>query len=455
MPDYIPETITDDQKRFFASGRTLDFSFRVDQLTNFRDAIQHYQDKIANALWSDMHKSFEEAFLTEIRLVVNEIDYHLKNLRQWIKPEKTYTPLFLKPSSGKIIHEPLGVSLIISPWNYPFQLSMNPLVGAISAGCCAVLKPSPETPAVSEVLESMIRETFEPEYITLVRGGRETGQALLQKPFDMIFFTGSQSTGKAIMKAAAEHLTPVILELGGKNPCIVDRDANIAVAARRIAWGKTVNAGQTCIAPDYLLIHESLQDEFVERFADSIEQMFGDRISDSRYYSRIIHRRAMHRLADLIDGGTVLYGGDIDFEDQFIEPTIIGNLDPEHPAMHEEVFGPILPLLTFSRIEEATAFINKKEKPLAFYYFGKNREARRVLKSTTSGGGCINDTLVQLGNPRLPFGGVGSSGTGRYRGYESFKAFSNRRSVVHTPDWIDLSFRYPPYRFFDWIKKIY
>ncbi|MCF8295617.1 MAG: aldehyde dehydrogenase [Bacteroidales bacterium] len=442
------------QRAFFASHETKNLAFRLHQLKRLKQAIQQYQSKIEQALWTDLHKSPEEAYLTEISIVTGEIDNHLKKLKKWAKPRKVHTPIHVLPSSSQIIYEPLGVALIVAPWNYPFQLLINSLVGAISAGCCSILKPSPDTPSIARVMEDMIAEFFPPEYISLVQGGRETNTILFSKRFDIIFFTGSPMVGKVVMKAAAEYLTPVVLELGGKSPCIVDADANLEVAARRIAWGKLINAGQTCIAPDYLLVHQSVKEELLSKIVQSIREMYGENPRESRFYPRIVNHRAMDRLTDLLKEGKIYYGGEYDREEKYIAPTILDEVQPGFAIMQQEIFGPILPVISFNQIEEAISYVNQHEKPLAFYYFGKNKTAKDVLAKTTSGGGCINDTIMHIVNHDLPFGGVGNSGLGNYHGHNSFLAFSNQRGIINTPTWIDLPLKYVPFKYINLIKKI-
>ena len=442
------------QRALFDTNKTKDISFRIEQLRKLKNSILKNQKRIEGALWQDLHKSPEEAYLTEISIVTGEIDHHIKHLKKWAKPKRVSTPLHVLPSSSKIIYEPLGVALIVAPWNYPFQLLINSLVGSISAGCCSLLKPSPYTPTIAKVMEEMIKESFDSNYIATVQGGRETNKILFDQRFDIIFLTGSPSLGKIAMKAAAEHLTPVVLELGGKSPCIVDADANIDLAARRIAWGKLINAGQTCIAPDYLFAHHSIKDVLLEKIVKSIEEMYGNNIKESRLYPRIVNQPAMDRLAGYMKQGKIYSGGEIDAKEKFIAPTIIDDVTPDFPIMQEEIFGPILPVMTFEHLDETIEYINKNEKPLAFYYFGKNKKAREVLTKTTSGGACINDTLMHITNHNLPFGGVGNSGMGKYHGQESFLAFSNKRAVVTTPTWIDLPLKYVPFKYFKFIKKI-
>lgn len=442
------------QRAFFSTHATKPIRFRTESLKKFKSAILKYEDKIAGALWSDLHKSYEEAYITEISIVLGELDNHIKHVKSWAKPKRVSTPLPLLPSSSKIIYEPLGVALITAPWNYPFQLLMNSLIGAISAGCCAIVKPSPDAPETAKIMEELLRETFDSNYVGVVQGGKETNIRLLEEKFDIIFFTGSPAVGKIVMKAAAEHLTPVVLELGGKSPCIVDKGANIDVAAKRIAWGKTINAGQTCIAPDYLFVHRSVKEELLKKIAAHINLMHGGDPKKSRHYPRIVHKKAFERLENLMNQGTIRFGGKKDSAEKYISPTIIDNVEPEFDIMRDEIFGPILPVLTFDNLNEATEYVNSHEKPLAFYYFGENQKAGRVLSETSSGGGCINDTLLHIVNHNLPFGGVGSSGIGKYHGRGSFLAFSNQRSFVNTPTWIDIPLKYAPFRFFKLLKKI-
>lgn len=442
------------QRLFFSSNQTKTVGFRLEQLRKLKAVILQNKQKIEDALWTDLHKSPEEAFLTEISLVMQEIDYHIKHLKKWARPKSVSTPLVLLPSSSKIIYEPLGISLIVAPWNYPFQILINSLIGSISSGCCSFLKPSPDAPRIAKVMEEMIVETFDPNYIVLVQGGKETNTILFKQRFDIIFFTGSSKVGKVVMKAAAENLTPVVLELGGKSPCIVDADANIEIAAKRIAWGKLINAGQTCIAPDYLFAHKSIKDELLDKIAASIKQMYGEDIKNSRFYPRIVNETAFVRLEGLLKQGKIHTGGEVDKKERFFTPTIIDGVQADYAVMQGEIFGPILPVMTFEHIDETINYINKNEKPLAFYYFGGDKKAKEVLEKTASGGACINDTLLHIANHNLPFGGVGNSGMGSYHGKESFLVFSNRRGIVKTPTWIDLPLKYAPFKYFNWIKKI-
>ncbi len=392
--------------------------------------------------------------LTELSIVAGEIRNHLRHLKSRMRDRRRPTPLKMMPSRSRVVSEPLGCSLIVAPWNYPVQLLLNPLVGAISAGCTALLKPSPYVPHVAEALERMIAETFDERYIAVAQGNRDVNAALLRERFDIIFFTGSPELGRVVMRAAAEHLTPVVLELGGKSPCIVDRGANIDIAARRIAWGKTLNAGQTCIAPDYLLIHSSLRDRFVAAFAREVRRLHGDDPQQSRHYVRMVNERAFDRVAGYLADGRVASGGGLLRDELYIEPTLLVDVDPASAVMREEIFGPVLPVVTFDDTDEAIRFVTEREKPLALYYFGPTKRAAEVIRRTSSGGACVDDTIMHIANENLPFGGVGNSGMGRYHGRESFDAFSHRRAVVATPVWLDLPFRYMPYRMFRWVKKI-
>ena len=448
------EALAAAQKACFRSGATLPEKFRRTMLRRFDAALVNWEKRLCAALWQDLHKSCEEAMLTELSIVRGEIRHHLRHLRRWMRPESRPTPFKLLPSKSRILAEPLGQALIVAPWNYPVQLLLNPLVGAISAGCTAMLKPSPYTPTVARTIEAMIREIFDEEYVAVVQGNREVNRKLFEMRWDVIFFTGSPDLGRQVMEAAARHLTPVVLELGGKSPCIVDRGADIDVAARRIAWGKTLNAGQTCIAPDHLLIHRSLQEPFVKAYKEALQRLHGEDARQSPHYVRLVNDRAFERVAGYIPQGKVLVGGRTDAAERYIEPTLLAEVDPAAPVMREEIFGPVLPMLTFERIDEAVEFVTGREKPLALYYFGPEAAGREVLRRTSSGGACLNDTIMHIANDQLPFGGVGNSGMGHYHGRESFEAFSHRRAVVITPKRFDLPFRYPPYRGFRWVKRI-
>ena len=448
------ENIIDGQRDFFASNATLDITFRKEQLKKLKKAITEWEKPLCEALLIDLHKSYEEALMTELSIVTGEIKNHLAHIKSWAKSRSKYTPLKMMPSRSRVVNEPLGNALIISPWNYPVQLLLNPLVGAISAGCTAILKPSPYVPNVSKVIEEMITATFDKRYIAVVQGNREVNNALLEKRFDIIFFTGSPELGRKVMKAAAEHLTPVILELGGKSPCVVDADADIKIAARRIAWGKTLNAGQTCIAPDYLLIHKSREEEFISEFSKAVKHLHGDDIKKSRHFVRMVSEKAFERVSGYLKDGKIVFGGTTSAKEKYIEPTLLAGVSPDSPVMQEEIFGPILPIMTFEKREEAISFIRKREKPLALYYFGKVKDGKEFIHLTSAGGSCINDTIMHIANENLPFGGVGNSGMGHYHGKLSFDAFSHQRAVVTTTTLLDLPFRYMPYKMFRLVKKL-
>lgn len=446
--------IIDAQREFFASNATLNIKFRKEQLKKLRDALGKWEKPLCEALWKDLHKSEQEAILTELSIVAGEIKNHIKHIRNWAKRKSVPTPLKMLPSCSHVVTEPLGGALIIAPWNYPVQLLLTPLVGAISSGCTAVLKPSPYVPHVSRVVEEMIAATFDKRYIAVVQGNRDVNEALLAQRFDMIFFTGSPTLGKKVMNAAAKFLTPVVLELGGKSPCIVDKDADMKIAARRLAWGKTLNAGQTCIAPDYLLIHKSMMNEFVAEFGKAVKRLHGDDIRKSRHYVRLVNDRAFERVKGYIKEGKVVYGGATDAGERFIEPTLLADVPLTANVMTEEIFGPVLPMIPFEGHDEVVKFIREREKPLALYYFGKPGNGKEIIRLTSSGGSCINDVIMHIVNENMPFGGVGNSGMGHYHGKLSFDAFSHRRAVVTTPTWLDLPFRYMPYRMFGLVKKL-
>ena len=451
--DTIPQIVAR-QRKFFAEHTTLSIDFRLKMLRRLRKAIVEREKQLTEALYADLHKSYEEAFLTEISIVLGEIDNFLKHLPRWAAPSKRKTPLKLFPAKSQIITEPLGVALIIAPWNYPVQLLLNPLVGAIAAGCTAVLKPSPYVPHVAEALEELVHDCFDEEYVAIVQGHRDVNTALLNERYDIIFFTGSPDLGRVVMRAAAEHLTPVVLELGGKSPVVVDRTADIAVAAKRLAWGKTLNAGQTCIAPDYLLIHREVKEHFIEAFKEALCELHGEDARHSEHYVRMVSDRAFERVSGYISEGRVRCGGRVVAEERYIEPTLLDEVSADSSVMREEIFGPVLPMIEIGSVEEAITFINEREKPLALYVFADERAARRVVEYTSSGGACINDCIMHIANEKLPFGGVGNSGMGRYHGRDSLYSFSHRRSMITTPTWLDLPFRYMPYKWFKYVKRL-
>ena len=448
------KSIVESQRKYFATNATLDRKFRKEQLKRLQSALKKWEKPLCDALWTDLHKSAEEAILTELSIVAGEVKNHLSHLRGWTKSRSVCTPLKMMPSRSRIVSEPLGNALIMAPWNYPVQLLLNPLVGAISAGCTAILKPSPYVPNVSRVIEEMITATFDKEYIAVVQGNREVNGALLDERFDIIFFTGSPELGRRVMAAAAKNITPVVLELGGKSPCIVDAEADIKIAARRIAWGKTLNAGQTCIAPDYLLIHRSRQEEFIKEFGKAVARLHGNDTKTSRHYVRLVTDKAFDRVSSYLKNGSIVYGGATDKAQRYIEPTLLADVATDAPVMQEEIFGPVLPMIPFDNRAEAIEFIRNREKPLALYYFGKVKNGKEVIRLTSAGGSCINDTIMHIANENIPFGGVGNSGMGHYHGKLSFDAFSHQRSVVTTTTLLDLPFRYMPYKMFGLVKKL-
>lgn len=451
--EYIKKSV-EAQRALFCSGATLDIKFRKQMLKRLLEALRKWEKPLAEALWQDLHKSYEEAYMTEFSIVIGEIKNHLKHLSKWAAAKHSSSPLKMFPSRSKVISEPLGNTLIIAPWNYPVQLLLNPLVGAISAGCTAILKPSPYVPNVALVLEQMIDYAFDENYVAIVQGNRDVNRALLDERFDLIFFTGSPVLGRQVMEAAAKNLTPVVLELGGKSPCIVDREANIKVAAKRIAWGKSLNAGQTCIAPDYILVHQDIKEALVEELRKAFRSLLGKNPQKSKYFVRIVSDKAFDRLVGYLRDGVIRFGGEHDKNERYIAPTLLDNVAADAPVMQEEIFGPIFPLLTFADTEQAIEFVSKREKPLALYYFGSTAKGEEVLRRTSSGGACINDVIMHIANEDIPFGGVGNSGMSAYHGEESFKVFSHRKGVVTTTTRVDIPFRYMPYRLFSLIKKL-
>ena len=445
------------QKKYFRTGATLSPSFRKEQLRRLLSAIEKHEKAISDALWTDLHKSYEEAYLTEISLVKGEIRDHMKHVKSWARRERHSSPITIFGSSSYVVKEPLGSALIVSPWNYPFQLLLNPLVGAISAGCTAILKPSPYVPHVSKAIENMIAETFPEEYIFVAQGNREVNAHLFSMRFDLIFFTGSPALARKVAAAAAEHLVPMVLELGGKSPCIISKEADIPLAAKRCAWGKTLNSGQTCIAPDYILIHKDVKEQFIEEFAKAMKELHGENTKAHKHYVRMVSDTAFERVKGYISEGKVVYGGDTDASERYIEPTLLDEIAPDAEVLKTEIFGPVFPLITLDGDDfdrKVIDYVNEREKPLALYYFGKAENGWEVIRHTSSGGCCINDTIMHIVNPKVPFGGVGNSGMGSYHGVLSFEAFTHRRAVIATPTLFDLPFRYMPYKFFGLAKKL-
>jgi aldehyde dehydrogenase (NAD+) len=449
------KTAIANQRAFFATGKTKDYKFRVAQLNKLLGLIQEHDQLILDAVHADLRKPAIEAYGSEVLGACSEIKYVLKHLQAWMKPQKVGTPINLFPSSSYIYTEPLGVVLIIAPWNYPFALTMQPLIGAIAAGNCTILKPSEHAPHTSSAIAKIINNNFDPNFITAIEGGIETNQALLAEKFDHIFFTGGTAIGKIVMEAAAKHLTPVTLELGGKSPCIVDSTSNLDITAKRIIWGKFYNAGQTCVAPDYLLVQKDIKQVLVEKLVAYVKTFFGENPQQSPDFGRIVNERQFDRLVNLLDEGKILIGGQSDKCDRYIAPTLIDQVSPNSKIMAEEVFGPILPIVEYDQLSDAIAFVNAQPKPLALYFFSSNKQNQeRILQETSYGGGCFNDIIMHLGNPELPFGGVGNSGMGGYHGKTSFDTFSHRKSVLKNSFRFDLKWRYPPYTMtLDTLKK--
>lgn len=432
------------QRDFFATGKTLDRTFRLQQLERLQAAIVEKQEKIVDAVQKDLGRApfeayFEISTLTEIKLAI-------KQLKQWMKPQRVSTSLDVFPASAWVQPEPLGVALIIGPWNYPFQLMMSPLVGAIAAGNCAILKPSEYAPNMSRVVAELVGSIFDPEYVAVVEGDAQTSQALLAEKFDHIFFTGGTEIGRIVMQAAAKHLTPVTLELGGKSPCFVDGSVRLDYAAKRIAWGKFINAGQTCIAPDYVLVESKIKDEFLAQLKQAIGELYGENPATSPDYARIINQRQIDRLKPLLASGKVIVGGEVNEADRYVAPTVLDQVDWADPVMESEIFGPILPILTYDDLDMAIAQVKARSKPLALYIFSQSQSIQQKITSAISSGGvCINDTVLQVAVNSLPFGGVGDSGIGSYHGKASFDTFSHYRSFLKRSIRFDLDWRYAPY----------
>ncbi len=431
------------QREYFQTGETKNLSFRISNLKKLKLAIKKYENQIIEALNKELNKSAFESYATEIGLVYEEINQAVKYLRKWDKPEKVKTPITHFGSSSYIYREPYGLTLIISPWNYPFQLALAPLIGAISAGNCAIIKPSELTPNVSQVIRELIEESFDDEYIAVVEGGVDESTALLQERFDYIFFTGSIPVGKKVYEAAAKFLTPVTLELGGKSPAIVHKDANLQLAAKRIVWGKYLNAGQTCIAPDFLIVHKIVKNKLIEYIKSYIQSFYGPDASNNENYARIVNERHFDRLTVFLEDGRILSGGRTNRDKLFIEPTVIDQINRELPIMQEEIFGPLLPIIEYEELTEMIKTVKEQPKPLALYFFSQDKDLQNeIIDKIPFGGGCINDTVYHFASPNLPFGGIGKSGMGSYHGKSSFELFSHKKSILKQTTLFDLPFRY-------------
>lgn len=448
-----------DSKAFFNTQQTKDISFRKEQLKKLSKAIKSYESDILEALYTDLGKNKVEAYATEIGITLKSIKNARKELKNWTKTKNVGTPLYLFPTKSYIKKEPYGTVLIIAPFNYPFQLVFEPLIGAIAAGNTAIIKPSELTPNVARVIKRLINETFDANYIEVIEGGIEETQTLIHLPFDYVFFTGSENVGKIVYQAASENLVPVTLEMGGKSPVIVDETANIKVASERICFGKFTNAGQTCVAPDYILVHESVKDDLITALSKTLREFYGQNIQQSPDYGRIVNLKHYHRLTSLLNSAqmNIVFGGHSDEDERYIEPTLLDHVTSDSAIMQEEIFGPILPILTYQSLDEAIAFIHQRPKPLSLYLFSEDENAtQRVINELSFGGGAINDTLMHLANPKLPFGGVGASGMGRYHGKYSFDTFTHEKSYIFKSTRLESGVHLPPYKGkFKYIKAFF
>lgn len=437
--------IIESQRNFFATGKSFDLKYRIDILKKLRSLIILYERDIIDALWKDFHKPEFEVITTETRFVIKELNIAIRNLRKWSRPKRVYTPIVHFLAWSKVIPQPYGQVLVLSPWNFPFQLAFMPLLGAIAAGNCVILKVSRQVPNVNAVVEKIL-SNFPQEFIALINGDHSINEYLLEQKFDYIFFTGSCKVGKYVMQKAAENLIPVSLELGGKNPCVIAADARLDYAARRIAWGKFANAGQTCVCPDYLLIDKNVKDKFLDLIIKEIKSFYGDNPEKSDDFARVISSDNVNRLARLFENGEIVTGGVTDNETRYVAPTIIKDVRPGDPIMQEEIFGPVLPVIDFEKFDEVYAIIEQNPKPLSTYIFTSDKKlVSEFLRKTRSGNASINETVLQIASPYLPHGGVGNSGMGRYHGKSSFDTFSNMRSVLVKSSLFDLPVRYPPY----------
>ena len=441
------DEILESQRKFFASGATIPVSFRIDMLKKLYSAIKKYETEIGDALTSDLGKSEFEGFMCETGLVLTEISYMIRHTKKFAKKQRVCTPLAQFASTSYKKASPYGNTLIMSPWNYPFLLTMDPLTDAIAAGNTAIVKPSAYSPATSTIIEKIIAECFPPEYIAVITGGRKENAALLEKKFDFIFFTGGSTVGREVLRHTAETLTPAVLELGGKSPCIIDRSANIKLAAKRVVFGKYLNCGQTCVAPDYILCDASVKNQFIKEVCNQIKLQFGEDPLENPNYGKIVNEKHFDRLLGLINPEKVVTGGNSNRETNRIAPTVLDNVVWEDSVMQEEIFGPIMPVLTFSDREELIPLLNTKAKPLAFYLFSEDKKQIDELTSRCQfGGGCINDVVIHLATSEMGFGGVGESGMGSYHGKDGFDAFSHTKSIVDKKTWLDLPMRYQPYK---------
>jgi len=441
------EQILEKQRNYFRTGKTLPVSFRIGMLKKLHHTIKKYEGEIAAALKSDLGKSEYEAFMCEIGMTLSEITYLIKHTKKFAAKQRVHTPLAQFAARSYKKRVPYGNVLIMSPWNYPFLLTMDPLADAVATGNVAIVKPSAYSPATSKMIEKIVAECFFPEHVTVVTGGRKENAALLEQKFDFVFFTGSQSVGKEVLRHTAEHLTPAVLELGGKSPCIVDNSAKIKLAAKRIVFGKYLNCGQTCVAPDYVLCDRSIKEELVKEICTQIREQYGEVPLENPNYGRIVNEKHFERICGLIDRNKLVAGGETNPETLQIAPTVMDNVTWEDAVMQEEIFGPIMPVLIYEKFEDVFELLAEKEKPLALYFFSENKaHVRMVTERLSYGGGCINDTIIHLATSEMGFGGVGESGMGTYHGKEGFDAFSHTKSIVDKKTWMDLPMRYQPYQ---------
>lgn len=445
--------IVEAQRTYYMEGKTRALSARIDALNRLEQSILTYEQELYQALRSDLGKSRAESYMCEVGLTLSELRYVRRHVKSWSRNRRVHTPLAQFHAASFTVQEPYGVVLIMSPWNYPMLLTLEPLIGALAAGNCCVLKPSAYSPATSAVMAKLIREAFPSDYVTVIEGGRKENEDLLNQKFDYIFFTGGVNVGKLVMEKASAHLTPVTLELGGKSPCIVDHTANIPLTARRLVFGKYLNCGQTCVAPDYVLVEKPVKEKLLTCIKEEIRRMFGEHPLENPDYGKMINQKHFDRVRGLIDPMKLVAGGQVQEETLRIAPTVLADVTAEDPVMQEEIFGPVLPVIPVKDIEEAIRFVQKRPKPLALYVFTEDkRTEQRVLTETSYGGGCINDTIIHLATSEMGFGGVGNSGMGSYHGKKSFDLFSHEKSIVKKSTWMDLPMRYLPYT--GWKEKL-
>ena len=445
------------QKEFFYKKETFDVDFRIKYLKKLKNVILEYEQEIHQALKEDLGKSSSESYMCEVGLTLSELSFQIKHIKHWNKPKRHITDLANFHGKSYSVYEPYGVVLVMAPWNYPFMLTMEPVIGAIAAGNCVVAKPSAYSPATSAIIKKILDKVFDEEYVAVIEGGRAENTELLEQKFDYIFFTGGVTVGKLVMEKASKHLIPVSLELGGKSPCIIDKTANLKLAAKRLAFGKYLNLGQTCVAPDYLLIDKDIKDEFLQIFIDTVKKMYGENPLENKNYGKMINEKHYTRVMGLIEKEKVILGGEGRENELRIAPTVLDHVTAEDAVMQEEIFGPVLPVITYNQIEEAVNFIEERPHPLALYIFSNDKKVQKFFTEKLAfGGGCINDTVLHLATSRMGFGGVGNSGMGSYHGLKSFQTFTHEKSILRKYNWIDMPMRYQPYcRLYDKLIRIF